>query len=96
MSVDHIIALLDVILNTTYFSFNGELYRQKFGAAMGSPISPIVANLFMEDFEKRALASAPIPPKRWDRYVDETFTIIQKIHVDVFTDHINDHFEVNI
>ncbi len=52
MSVDHIIALLDVILNTTYFSFNGDLYRQNLGAAMGSPVSPIVANLFMEDFEK--------------------------------------------
>ena len=29
---------------------------------MGSPVSPIVANLFMEDFERKALTSAIHPP----------------------------------
>ena len=30
---------------------------------MGSPISPIVANLFMEYFERKALMSATNPPR---------------------------------
>ena len=29
---------------------------------MGSPISPIVAKLYMEDFEKKAINSSPHPP----------------------------------
>ena len=29
---------------------------------MGSPISSIVANLYMEDFEKKAINSSPHPP----------------------------------
>ena len=29
---------------------------------MGSPISPLVANLFMEDFKARALSTSSIPP----------------------------------
>ena len=29
---------------------------------MGSPISPIVANLYMEDFEIKAINSSPQPP----------------------------------
>ena len=31
------------------------------GAAMGSPVSPIVANLYMEYLEQRALSTAPNP-----------------------------------
>ncbi len=43
-----IIELLGFVLTTTYFSFRAQIYRQIFGAAMGSPVSAIVANLFME------------------------------------------------
>ena len=46
-------------LKTTYFIFQGKFYEQVKGAAMGSPISPIVANLFMEDLEVKALSTAP-------------------------------------
>ncbi|XP_072023258.1 uncharacterized protein [Amphiura filiformis] len=56
---------------------------------MGSPCSPLVANAYMEYFEKRALSSAPHPPRMWVRYVDDTFCVIKTSHVDEFTDHIN-------
>ena len=65
------------------------MYEQIKGAAMGSPINPRVANLFMEDLETKALATASSTPKIWKRFVDETFTIIQKVHKDAFLDHIN-------
>ncbi|XP_070549267.1 uncharacterized protein [Ptychodera flava] len=48
LSVDDIIELLKFIVNTTYFVFREQIYQQLFGTAMGSPVSPIVANLFME------------------------------------------------
>ena len=38
---------------------------------MGSPLSPIVTNLFMEKFERKALDSYPLKPSRWKRYVDD-------------------------
>ena len=56
---------------------------------MGSPISPIIANLFMEDLETRALNTSQHPPSLWKRYVDDTLTIIKKEHKDTFLDHIN-------
>ena len=59
------------------------------GAAIGSPISPKVANLFMEDFEVQAIMTSPSPPVLWKRYVDETFTIIHKQHKDSFLEHLN-------
>jgi len=42
---------------------------------MGSPISPIVANIFMEHFENKILKDAPLKPSVWFRYVDDTFDI---------------------
>jgi hypothetical protein len=44
---------------------------------MGSPHSALVANFFMEDFEKRAIEQATHKPTCWFRYVDNTFVIWQ-------------------
>ena len=64
-------------------------YQQIKGAAMGSPVSPIVANIFMEAFEARALATALHPPKLWRRYVDDTCVIQDQSHKEEFLQHIN-------
>ena len=56
---------------------------------MGSPVSPTVANLYMEDFEHRALATAPHPPSVWLRYVDDTFVEIVEYYAKEFFAHIN-------
>ena len=56
---------------------------------MGSPISPIVANLFMEDLEVKALSTAPTPPTLWKRFVDDTFIIIQRTSKESFLKHLN-------
>ncbi|GJQ87905.1 hypothetical protein Trydic_g1172 [Trypoxylus dichotomus] len=42
---------------------------------MGSPLSPIIANIFIQDFETRALDTAEYKPKLWLRCVDDTFII---------------------
>ena len=56
---------------------------------MGSPMSPIVANLFMEDLEVKALATSPHQPSLWKRFVDDTFIIIKKAHKDSLLQHLN-------
>ena len=56
---------------------------------MGSPISPLEASLFMEDLEVQAIMTSPLPPVLWKRFVDDTFTIIQKQHKDSFLEHLN-------
>ena len=71
-----------------HFSFQGRFYEQVKGAAMGSPVSPIVANLYMEYFEQKALSTPP-PPRFWCRYVDDTLVIQKEIHKQDFLQHIN-------
>ena len=43
---------------------------------MGSPLSPIVSNLVLEDVEKRALSSLDFVPLIYKRYVDDILVII--------------------
>ena len=90
LSPSEITDLLEVCLNTTYFLFRGCFYQQVEGAAMGSPISPIIANLFMEHFEQKALSTFINPPRFWGRYVDDTMTIIDNDAIHRFTTHLND------
>ena len=53
------------------------------------PYYGIVANLYMEDLESKAIQSAPHPPAFWKRFVDDTFVIIKSFHKQEFLDHIN-------
>ena len=87
MTIQHIIRLLEFCLKSTSFTFQGQHYQQMEGVAMGSPLSPIVANIFMEHFEQQALASAPHP--LWKRYVDDTFVILKTTYKEEFFHHIN-------
>jgi hypothetical protein len=59
---------------------------------MGSPLSPIVTNLFMENFEKKALDSFPLKPLRWKRFVDDTNVLWPhgKDELEKFFQHLND------
>ena len=89
MTIDHITTLLEFCLRSTSFVFQGQYYQQMEGAAMGSPLSPIVANIFMESFEQQALDTAPHPPSLWKRYVDDIFVIQEEQHQEEFLQHIN-------
>ncbi len=73
LTAEQICDLLSLCLNTTYFLCRGTYYKQNHGCAMGSPVSSIVVNLYMEEFEQLALSSYPgEKPSHWYRYVDDT------------------------
>ena len=59
MSIQQITTLLEFCLTSTDFLFQGKYYEQVQGAAMGSPISPLIASLFMEEIEVKPLEPAP-------------------------------------
>ena len=57
-----IVSLSRLCLTTTYFQFGGDFYEKVEGVAMGSPLSPVVANIYMQDFEQRAMTTATLKP----------------------------------
>ena len=89
LSAQQVRDLLGTCLKTTYFQYNGIIYTQVEGAAMGSPVSPIVANLFMEWFEETALQSFPFDITLWKRYVDDTIVALCQSLIEDLTRHIN-------
>ena len=56
---------------------------------MGSPVSAVVANLYMEFFEDLVLGSALVKPRLWKRYVDDTCGIMKRGSADELLDHLN-------
>ena len=66
-------------LQSYYFSYGGNLYMSRRKARQSaSPVSAVVANLYMEFFEELALETAPTRPRLWKRYVGDAFCIIRK------------------
>ena len=52
-----------ICLKSTYFTFCGEFYEQTDGVEMGSLLSSVVANIYMEYFKKKAIDSFPLKPR---------------------------------
>ena len=58
--------------------------EQIFGCAMGSPISPVLADLVMEVTEETAITTALHPFQMVFRYVDDSQACLKKYQVDEF------------
>ena len=77
-------------VETTSFGMGSDIYRQEEGLAMGSPLSPVLANLYMEYFEEMALGSTSLKPSMWLRYVDDSFILWpHQEDVQILLDHVN-------
>ena len=72
---EHIVELTKHCFSNTYFTYEGQRYKQVQGAPMGSPLFPALANLFVEDLEEKAIMTSTHKPKLWIRYADDTFVI---------------------
>ena len=89
LDIDNITTLLQFTLSNNYFVCNDRIYKQVHGCAMGSPVSPVVANLCMEEIEGSAICNSSVPRKICKRYVDDSFCIIGKDDVSAFHDTLN-------
>ena len=72
--------LVKLYVSDTFFSFNDKIYKQTFGVAMGSSLSPVLANIYMEFFETSLLPNINIVGVKlilWKRYVDDTFALLE-------------------
>ena len=76
----------------TEFLFDGKHYRQVDGVAMGSPLGPVLANIFMCYLEETIFSqhSSSCRPVYYKRYVDDTFILFRnKASAEIFLDYAN-------
>ena len=84
--------LLTMTVKNCHFLFDGKLYHQKDGVAMGSPLGPLFANIFLSFHERSWLTDCPhtFKPMFYRRYVDDCFLIFQSSEQVVpFLDYLN-------
>ena len=71
--------LILLVLNSNVFRFGNQLYKQVKGTAMGTPMAPNYANLFMADFEELLLKEyrkkTGLAPLVWFRFIDDIFFV---------------------
>jgi len=51
---DEFLDAVQFVLKSTFFSFDNQIYKQNYGTPMGSPLSPIIADIVMQDLEREA------------------------------------------
>ena len=79
--------LLDLLLNQNYFTHNKEFYSQLDGFAMGSPLSGLLADVYLNYFENSFIFSNnrfESNPVFYGSYVDNTFMTVSYTHLDVY------------
>ena len=85
------------------FLFKGKFYDQSDGVAMGSPLAPVLANLFMGHYEKEWLSNynGILPSyyyQDYTRYVDDIFSVSNS-HDEAkwfFSILVQDHLKINL
>ncbi|XP_075158209.1 uncharacterized protein LOC142231485 [Haematobia irritans] len=70
------------IVDNRYFKYDVKIYRQKKGLPMGSPASPVIADILMEKLLDTSMDKLKEKPKIMTKYVDDLFAILKEDEID--------------
>ena len=70
-TIDHIMGIARLILDTNTFVYNDTYYRQIRGGAMGSAFTQVLANIYMYQWEQHLIAYQAAKNEIFGRYLDD-------------------------
>ncbi|OXA39128.1 hypothetical protein Fcan01_26135 [Folsomia candida] len=88
LPIDDIMSLLKLCTSSSYFQFQNNYYKQNDGTAMGSPLSPVIAEFFLQKLELTKIKNNR-SIYFWKRYVDDVFCIARSRNQDKILQDIN-------
>ena len=74
--------LLYLCTKYVHFSYGGRINIQVDGVAMGSPLGPVLANIFTAELEIAMIHLLGNYLQNWKRFVGDTFTFCYLIRLD--------------
>ena len=92
LTKDDFLKLLTIATTESFILFNGSHYQQVDGVAMGSPLGPTLANIFLGHKELQWLNDCPAhyKPSYYKRYVDDIFVLFKdESHLELFKAYFN-------
>ena len=89
MDKDVFIEIMNIATTSVEFSFNNKIYKQIDGVAMGSPLGPALANIFV-GYQEEKLFIDNNQPLIYFRYVDDTFAMFEdELNCNLFLKQLN-------
>ena len=77
-SINELMHILELVLDQNYFTHNNQYFSQKNGLAMGSPLSGLLADIYLNNFKNSFILTNNKHKNNiifYGRYVDDTFLI---------------------
>ena len=74
-SISTLVSLGKLVVENNLFEFDGKVYRQKLGTAIGTKFAPAYANLFMSSLKEEMVSTCEVRHWVWYRYIDNVFFI---------------------
>jgi len=86
---DEFLGAVRLILDSTFFIFDNQIYKQNFGTPMGSLLSLVIADIVMQDLENAVLETIQFPISFYYRYVDDIVMAIPSSATNIILNNFN-------
>ena len=79
---DKFLDLVNLVLTTTWYTFNSQFYQQTDDVEMGGPASSTAVEIYMQPHERTAISTTLHTPKVWKRFVDEVYSTLKRTYLE--------------
>ncbi|XP_062713214.1 uncharacterized protein LOC134290171 [Aedes albopictus] len=79
INLDLFIEIVDLCMDSSYFRFEGKYFKQIFSTAMGSSLSPILADIALDSVIDKAISTLPFQIPVLKKYVDDIFIAVSSV-----------------